>query len=121
MENLKSSIINEKRQGILVREAVKQLMTYLVSKYAILSWGPIGWIVTAISTKYAKLFIQETLIGVNSLIIDFTVDKDVTILQNVRDKINTITEETTKEELDAIDEAFANASRELIKFGRRKL
>ena len=117
----KKPLLDDTKKGFLINLAVKQLMAFLISKLSWFAGGPLGWLATKLVTKGITLAIEHTVLGINNLVIDIRVGKKAEKLEEVRKKVHLITEETTEEELDALDKEIEDAAADLIKFHRGKL
>ncbi len=116
-----SLISGTKREKLLIEGATGDLVAFFVSKAAILAWGPLAWITSAVSKKLATLVIKNTLIGANDLVITVTVNHKADDLQEAREEAFEVDGNTTEEELDAIDKKIGDSFSNLIKFRRRQL
>lgn len=108
-------VADEIRDYVL-KTAVQQVMKYLFSKLAFLSWGPFGGIAQYFVTKLVVIMIDKTILGVHILLIYADVNSDVKEVKELVKKINSLKGKNA-DELKGLDEELAKAQLDLIRFG----
>lgn len=110
-------------KNILIAEAKGKILASIFKKWALLSWGPFGWLTEFIVSEALEALAEQTelMIKIGYMRADIN-DK----VQEVQDAIQGIREaqaktETTQEEIDELDKKLAEAAFDLIHFNRDRL
>lgn len=103
--------------GVLAGLVTKRLLNWLVSQWAFLGWGPVGFVVSFFIQKVIEQALKQTFLGAMIGYIFLEVRSDLNALEKVIKEIGEhegeITDDTKKE----FDKRLATAGRELIRFG----
>lgn len=101
-------------KDMLVKLAVKQVMQYAISRAAWLALGPVNFIAGYILSKIFLVALENTILGVNMLMIDMETDQEVKEFTELIKKAKA----TPKEDMEAsnaIEKELIEAGNDLIR------
>ena len=108
----------DKSRGALTKYIVKQLLESLAKKYAWTAVGPIGWLLSFFASKFVETLLDNTILGINLMLIKVNNDGDVKELLSLLEKAK----EASEDERKGIENDLEKAAISLIKLGdARKL
>jgi len=93
----------------LQKMAVRQLISWLVSKAPFLGMGPLPTVLSLIITPIVEALFRETIVGTLLLLIDFFVWKQKNKLLSIFEKIAKHEGEMTNAQADAYNDDLAEA------------
>ena len=106
----------------LAFEAIsKMLFAKLITEAPFLNVPIVANIIKWIFSTSLEKGMDSIVLILNDAIIESKVDKDLEALKAANKKAKEVTEETTKEEKDAINEEQIKAARDLIRVGRSRV
>ena len=74
-------------KSAIISLATKQVMKWLISKAAFLSWGPLSFLVSALVEKVVTVIVEETVLGVKIFKIENQVNTEVADVKETVKKI----------------------------------
>ncbi len=105
-----------------VSSLVSLAMGYILAAVPWLAWGPIDNIIEGILSKFLKYLIEESIIGINTLVIEYVADSDAENMVEILAKARKAKHENkSSEEIKKIDDALKAELRDLIRYGRAPL
>lgn len=106
--------------SLAIKAGLKHIMSLIAVRIPFLAAGPVGWVVSFIIGKLLTLIIENGVLGINLLVIDFSTRRDA---DNMEEALREASEVDQKDPVavEQANEKIKDAMRDLIRLGRAPL